>query len=55
MLLRRAYAALVSFLTAVVMPHFLAPNAYGLAAMSAVLFTLGDMFKDFGMTSALMR
>ncbi|HKX64524.1 MAG TPA: oligosaccharide flippase family protein, partial [Rhizomicrobium sp.] len=55
MLLRRAYAALVSFLTAVVMPHFLAPEAYGLAAMSAVLFTLGDMFKDFGMTSALMR
>ncbi len=55
MLVRRAYAALVSFLTAVVMPHFLAPEAYGLAAMSAVLFTLGDMFKDFGMTSALMR
>jgi len=55
MLLRRAYAALISFLTAVVMPHFLAPEAYGLAAMSAVLFTLGDMFKDFGMTSALMR
>jgi len=55
MLLRRAYAALVSFLTVVVMPHFLAPEAYGLAAMSAVLFTLGDMFKDFGLTSALMR
>jgi PST family polysaccharide transporter len=55
MLVRRAYAALVSFLTAVVMPHFLAPEAYGLAAMSAVLITLGDMFKDFGLTSALMR
>jgi len=55
MLVRRGYAALVSLLTAVVMPHFLAPEAYGLAAMSAVLFTLGNMFKDFGMTSALMR
>jgi len=55
MLVRRGYAALVSLLTAVVMPHFLAPEAYGLAAMSAILFTLGNMFKDFGMTSALMR
>jgi PST family polysaccharide transporter len=55
MLLRRAYAALISLLTALVMPHFLSPNAYGLAAMSAVIFTLGDMFKDFGLTSALMR
>lgn len=55
MLVRRGYAALVSLLTAVVMPHFLTPEAYGLAAMSAILFTLGNMFKDFGMTSALMR
>jgi polysaccharide transporter, PST family len=55
MLLRRAYAAIISLFTAVVMPHFLSPNAYGLAAMSAVVFTLGEMFKDFGLTSALMR
>ena len=55
MMVRRGYAALVSLLTAVVMPHFLTPEAYGLAAMSAILFTLGNMFKDFGMTSALMR
>lgn len=55
MLGRRAVALLVSGATLVIMPRLLGPEAYGLAAMSALVFSLADMFKDFGLTSALLR
>jgi PST family polysaccharide transporter len=55
MLGRRAFAVLIGLLTAVVMPHFLDPTAYGLSTMAALVFTLGEMFKDFGLGAALLR
>ncbi|MBV9508765.1 MAG: lipopolysaccharide biosynthesis protein, partial [Caulobacteraceae bacterium] len=55
MLARRAVAVIVSILTTVTIPHLVPPKAYGLATMSAVIFSLAEMFKDFGLTSALLR
>jgi polysaccharide transporter, PST family len=55
MLGRRAFAVIIGLLTTVVMPHFLRPADYGLAAMAGMVFTLGEMFKDFGLGSALLR
>ena len=52
---RRLFAVLISILTVVTVPHFVGPRAYGLAAMSTILFGLAEMFKDFGLTSAIMR
>lgn len=55
LLARRAFAVVIGLLTTVTIPHLVSPRAYGLSAMSAVLFGLADMFKDFGLTSALLR
>jgi polysaccharide transporter, PST family len=55
MLGRRAFAVIIGFLTAVIMPHYLTPAAYGLATMTVLVFTLGEIFKDFGLGSALLR
>jgi PST family polysaccharide transporter len=52
---RRIFAVLVSVANTAVLPHLMSPRAYGLAAMSTVLLSLADMFKDFGLTTALMR
>lgn len=55
MLARRVFAIVISLANTAVLPHLMSPRAYGLAAMSTVLISLADMFKDFGLTSALMR
>jgi len=55
LLARRAFAVLIGVATTVTIPHFVPPRAYGLAAMSGVILGLAEMFKDFGLTSALMR
>ncbi len=55
LLARRVFAVAIGLATTVVIPHFVPPSAYGLAAMSAVIFGLAEMFKDFGLTSALLR
>ena len=55
MIARRAVAVIIGILSTVTIPHLVTPRAYGLAAMSGVLFSFAEMFKDFGLTSALMR
>jgi len=55
MLFRRLVAVVIGLLTTVTIPHLVSPAAYGIAAMSTVLFALAEMFKDFGVTSALLR
>ncbi len=52
---RRAFAVLISILNTVTIPHLIGSKAYGLSAMSAVVFSLADMFKDFGLSSAILR
>ena len=52
---RRAFALCVGVASIVTIPHLVPPREYGLAAMSTVVFGLADMFKDFGLTSALLR
>jgi len=39
----------------VTIPHLVPPREYGLATMSTVVFGLAEMFRDFGLTSALLR
>lgn len=55
LLARRAFAVCIGLATTVTIPHLVSARAYGLAAMSGVMFSLAEMFKDFGLTSALMR
>ena len=55
MLARRALAVGVGLATMVTVPHLVPARDYGLAAISAVIFGLAETFKDFGLTSALMR
>ena len=52
---RRAFAVCVGIISTVLIPHLVPPREYGLATMSVVLFGLADMFKDVGLTSALLR
>ncbi len=55
LLARRAFAVCIGLIATVVIPRFVPPRAYGLAAMSAAIFALAEMFKDFGLTNALLR
>jgi len=55
LLIRRLFAALVGFISTVTIARLVGPDAYGLANMSTVIFGLAQMFRDFGLTSALMR
>lgn len=55
LLTRRGFALLVSVVNTLLLPHLLSPQEFGLSAMAAIVFSLAEMFKDFGATSALMR
>lgn len=55
MLGRRAGVFSLGLITTTCAAHLISPKAYGLAAMSALMLSLADLFKDFGLTSALMR
>lgn len=55
MLARRALAVVIGLATTVTVPHLVPARDYGLAAIAAVIFGLAETFKDFGLTSALMR
>ena len=52
---RRAFSLCVGLASTVTIPHLVPPREFGLAAMSLVSLGLADMFKDFGLTSALLR
>jgi PST family polysaccharide transporter len=52
---RRAFAVCVGVISTVTIPHLVPPREYGLAAMAIVVFGLADMFRDLGLTSALLR
>jgi PST family polysaccharide transporter len=52
---RRAFAVCVGIASTVTIPHLVSPREFGLATMATVIFGLADMFKDFGLTAALLR
>lgn len=52
---RRAFALTLTLLTTTIIARLVSPRDFGLAAISGLVLTLADMFKDFGLTSALMR
>jgi PST family polysaccharide transporter len=52
---RRFLAVVIGFLSTIAISRLLPPTAFGLAAMSTVIFALAGIFKDFGLTSAMMR
>ena len=45
---RRAFAICIGIASTVTIPHLVPPREYGLAAMSIVVFSLADMFRDLG-------
>lgn len=55
LLLRRFFAVAVGFLATITIARLLGPHAYGLANMSGIILALAQVFRDFGVTQALMR
>jgi PST family polysaccharide transporter len=55
LLLRRIFAVLITFLSTITIARLVTPREFGLATMSAVLLSLGEMFRDFGLTNAVLR
>lgn len=53
--LRRIFSLLITFLSTITIARLLSPREYGLATMAAVLLSLGQMFRDFGLTNAVLR
>jgi polysaccharide transporter, PST family len=55
LLFRRGLAMIVTFASTITIARLLTPRDYGLAAMSIVILSFMQMFRDFGLTNALMR
>jgi PST family polysaccharide transporter len=55
LLLRRGFAVTIGFVSTITIAHLVGPRAYGLANMSTLVLSLAQMFRDFGLTTALLR
>jgi PST family polysaccharide transporter len=55
LLMRRALMLLITLLSTVTVARLVAPREYGLANMATVILAFGQVFRDFGMTNAVMR
>jgi PST family polysaccharide transporter len=55
LLARRGFALVINFVSTITIARMVGPAAYGLANMSAVLLAFGLIFREFGLTSALLR
>ena len=55
LLARRGFAVGIGLVSTVTIARLVGPRAYGLANMSAVILALAQMFRDFGLTSAVLR
>jgi PST family polysaccharide transporter len=55
LLLRRGFAVGIGFISTITIAHLVGPRAYGLANMSTLVLALAQMFRDFGLTTALLR
>ena len=55
MLMRKLFSAGISFIGTITIARLLTPRDYGLAAMSIVMISFMQLFRDFGLTNALLR
>lgn len=55
LLLRRGLSLIITLLSTVLIARILDPRQYGLAAMSMVVLSFVQVFRDFGLTNALLR
>lgn len=55
LLLRRFFVVGMGLLSTVTIARLVGPKAYGLASMAGMVLLLAQMFRDFGVTSALLR
>jgi PST family polysaccharide transporter len=55
LLLRRFFVVGVGLLSTITIARLVGPKAYGLASMAGMVLILAQMFRDFGVTSALLR
>lgn len=52
---RRFFAVGITFVATITIARLVTPEAYGLANMSTVIFSFAQIFRDFGLTNALLR
>jgi len=52
---RRAFGILMTFLSTVTIARLVAPREFGLANMAVVIFAFAQMFREFGLTNAVLR
>ncbi len=52
---RRIFGIGITLLSTVTIARLVSPKAYGLANMSVVLFALAQIFREFGLTNAVLR
>lgn len=52
---RRIFGIGITLLSTVTIARLVSPRAYGLANMSVVLFALAQIFREFGLTNAVLR
>ena len=55
LLIRRLTTLLISLVSTVTIARLLSPREFGLAAMSLVIFSFSQMFRDFGLSNAVLR
>lgn len=55
LLARRGAAILVSFVSTFALARLVSPREFGLAGMSAVVLAFAEIFRDFGLTNAVLR
>jgi PST family polysaccharide transporter len=55
LMIRRGFAIAVAFVSTITIARLVAPSAYGLANMSVVIFAFAAIFRDFGLTNAILR
>lgn len=55
LLIRRFFVVGVGLVSTVTIARLVGPKAYGLASMAGMVLILAQMFRDFGVTSALLR
>lgn len=52
---RRIIVVLIQLLSTITVARLVPPMAYGLANMATVILAFGQMFRDFGLTNAVLR
>jgi PST family polysaccharide transporter len=55
LLARRAFAVLIGLGSTITIAHLVSPRDFGLANMSAVILSFAQVFRDFGLTNAVLR